>query len=115
MKNKIYILKFRAVNRGIFEAIKTGKKKIETRAATEKYKKAVIGDKVCLVCGREKFVKRIVAAQIFPTVAALLKKYRPSQINPNIKTEAGLRKMYYSFSNYRDKIKKLGLVAWELK
>lgn len=115
MKNKIYILRFRAVNRDIFEAIKSGKKKIETRAATERYRKIGQGDKVCLVCGREKFIKQVVAARVSKSIPALLKKYQPSQINPKIKTEAGLRKMCYSFPGYREKIKKLGLIAFELK
>ena len=86
MENKIYILRFRAAGKDIFEAIKLGRKKVETRAATEKYRKIGKGDKVCLVCGREKFTKRVVAARVFLTIAALLKKYRPSQINPKIKT-----------------------------
>ena len=115
MENKIYILRFRAAGKDIFEAIKLGRKKVETRAATEKYRKIGKGDKVCLVCGREKFTKRVVAARVFLTIAALLKKYRPSQINPKIKTEAELRKMYYSFPGSREKIKKYGLIAWELK
>jgi len=115
MKNKIYILKIRAANKDIFEAIKSGKKKVETRAATERYRGIGKGDNVQFVCGRDKFIKQVVAARVFPTLAALLKKYRPSQINPKIKTEAELRKMYYSFVNYRKKIKKFGLVAWELK
>jgi ASC-1-like (ASCH) protein len=110
MKDKIYILRFRAVNRGIFEAIKSGKKKVETRAATERYRKIKKGDKVCLACGREKIIKQVVAARVFSTIATLLKKYRPSQINPKIKTEAELRKMCYG-----DKIKKYGLIAWQLE
>ncbi|MDD2753483.1 MAG: hypothetical protein PHT44_02655 [Candidatus Portnoybacteria bacterium] len=114
MKGRINI-KFRAENRDIFEVIKSGEKKIETRAATEKYRKIQTGDKVCLSCGRKKFIKQVVAARVFPTIAALLKKYRPSQINPAVKTETELRKMYYGFPSYRDKIKKYGLIAWELK
>lgn len=115
MKNKIHQLKIRAVNRGIFEAIRTGEKKVETRAATAKYRKIEKGNIVQFVCGREKFVRRVVAARVFPNVAALLKKYQPSQINPSIGTVTELRKIYYSFPGYREKIKKYGLIAWELE
>ncbi|MBU3901451.1 hypothetical protein KKF25_02295, partial [Patescibacteria group bacterium] len=111
----IYTLKFRAVNGDIFEMIKTGSKKVETRAATERYRKIKKGDKVYLVCGHEKFTKQVVAARVFPTITALLKKYRPSQINPKIKTEAELKKMCYGFPGYRDKIKKYGLIAFKLQ
>ncbi len=115
MINKTCKLKFRAVDKEIFSAIKMGKKKIETRVATERYRKIEKGDRLRLICGREEFIKEIVAARVFPTIAALLKKYRPSQINPAVKTEAELRKMYDGFSGYRDKIKKYGLAVWELK
>ncbi|MFH1193763.1 MAG: hypothetical protein V1661_02095 [bacterium] len=115
MKNKFHTLKFRLADKDIFEAIKTGSKKVETRAATEKYCKIEKGDKVCLACGRERLIKQVVAARVFPTITALLKKYRPNQINPKIKTEAELRKMYFGFAGYREKIKKFGLMAWELK
>ncbi|MBU2036721.1 hypothetical protein KJ866_00725 [Patescibacteria group bacterium] len=114
MENKIYTLRFRAADREIFEAIKKGKKKVETRAATERYRKIKKGDKVCLVCGHEKFTKQVVAARVFPTITALLKKYWPNQINPKIKTEAELKKMVYGFPDYREKIKKYGLIAWKL-
>ncbi|MBI5913245.1 hypothetical protein HY839_02260 [Candidatus Azambacteria bacterium] len=42
-------LKFRAKNRDIFEAIRDGRKKVETRAATEKFRDIKSGDTVTLV------------------------------------------------------------------
>lgn len=108
-------LRFREVNRDIFESIWDGRKKIETRAATVRYQKAKKGDRVIFVCGDDIFEKRIADAHIFKSVDELLKKYKVKQINPNIETEEELRKMFYSFPGYREKIKKHGLLAIELE
>lgn len=113
--SKIIKIKFRVVNKDIFEAIREGRKKIETRAATEKYRKITAGDVVELVCGRGKFVKEIKKVEIFKTIGALAKKYKPQQINPKTETEKELRDMYGSFPGYKEKIKKYGLVVWKIK
>lgn len=42
-------LRFREVNRDIFEAIQDGSKKVETRAATVRYQKIKKGDYVMLI------------------------------------------------------------------
>ncbi len=47
------VFRFRTINKDIFEAIKSGKKKVETRAATEKYRNIKAGDTVKLVCENE--------------------------------------------------------------
>lgn len=52
------VFKFRQENRDIFEAIKSGTKKIETRAATAKYKDINVGDIVKFSCGSDSFEKR---------------------------------------------------------
>lgn len=114
-KTRTFILRFRAVNQDIFDAIKTGKKKVETRAATEKYRRIVAGDKIILICGENKLEKRIRKAQIFKTIAVLLKKYSVKSINPAVESAEELRKLYYSFPGYREKLKKFGLIALELK
>jgi ASC-1-like (ASCH) protein len=114
-KSRILNLKFRAVNRDIFEAIRSGRKKVGTRSATKKYKKVKVGDKLMFVCKFKKFEKVVKKVTIFKTIRALVNKYKPSQINPCCKTEAELRDMYYTFPGYKDKIKKFGLIAFELK
>jgi len=114
MKNKIHTLRFRAVNRDIFEAIKKGKKKIETRAATKKYRNIKTGDRVRLVCGDNKFEKKIGEVKIFRTIAAMLRKYKVKEITPNLNSEKELRELYSGFPGYREKIKKFGLITIEL-
>ena len=112
--NKEHILRFRAVNRDVFLAIKNGIKKVETRAATEKYQKIQKGDTLVFLCGKSSFKKRIINVEHFSSIGLLIKKYKPSAINPNVHSEEDLKKMYYTYPRYKEKIKKFGIVAWKL-
>jgi len=114
-KNKSYVLRFREVNRDIFNSIKKGKKKIETRAATVKYRNIKVGDSVILVCGGDRFTKIVVSTRIFSGVPSMLKMYSAKEINPNVKTSEELLKIYFSFPGYREKLKKFGLITIELR
>lgn len=109
------ILKFREQNRDIFEAIRTGKKKIETRAATPKYRAIRVGDTVELVCGDERFTKTIGSVELFKTVDALTKTYAPRDINSSVRTNEELAAMYLSFPGYKEKLQQYGIVAWKLE
>lgn len=71
---KKYTLRFRAVDKGIWQNIQKGRKTVETRAATEKFRAIKTGDTLILVCTGQKFEKLVKHAQIFKSVAALLKK-----------------------------------------
>ena len=82
-----YTLRFRAVNKDIFLDIKSGKKTVETRAATEKYKDIKAGDILILVCGKNRFEKEIKKARVFRTIKTLIKAYPIKKIMPNIDTE----------------------------
>lgn len=115
MKRAIVQLKFRAENGDIFEAIRDGRKKIETRAATEKFRDIKRGDTVMLACGQNKLEKTVKHSEVFKTIGALLKKYAVKEINPACATEKELREMYHSFPDYKEKIKKHGLIALELE
>jgi len=109
------VLRFRKVNRDIFEAIKNGRKPVETRAATKRYRNIKAGDVILFVCGENSFKKRVKKARIFRTIDAMLKKYKVKDLNPTVTTAHELKAGYYSFPKYREKIKKYGLVAFELK
>lgn len=113
MSNKIQ-LRFRAVNRDIFEAIRSGRKKIETRAATARYRNIKAGDALRFVCGKDSFEKGAKKVQIFKSISLLLRKYQSQDINPFVKSDVELQKMYYSYPNYREKIKQFGIIAIEL-
>lgn len=108
-------LRFRAVNKDIFLDIKSGKKTVETRAATKKYKNIVAGDTIVLVCGKERFEKKVKKTKIFKSIKALVKTYSINKIMPHLTTEKELQEAYYSYPNYKEKIKKDGLITLELK
>lgn len=114
MENKNHLLRFRVVNKNIFEAIKRGKKKVETRAASPKFLNIKAGDEITLVCGKEKFKKQIKKVRKFSSVKDLLGTYKPQEINPKTTNLEESEKVYYSFPGYKQKIKKYGLIALEL-
>ena len=111
----MYTLRFRAVNRDIFEAIKHGTKKVETRAATIKYRNIKAGDAITFSCGKDRFRRQVKRATIFSTIAGMLKKHRIQDINPKCATAKELRDMYNAFPEYSEKIKNFGIIAFELK
>lgn len=110
-----YTLRFRAINRDTFQAIRDGRKKVETRAATVRYRDIKAGDAVTFVCGKEKFERRVKRATTFKTITAMLRTYNVSDISPNYSTAKELRAKYNTFHGYREKIKKFGLIALELE
>lgn len=113
-QNRKYTLRLRAVNRYIFEAIRSGKKKIETRAGSPKYVDIKAGDMLVFVCGKDRFEKKVKRVRKFKSIKSLHKIYKPQAINSNTKTITDSEKVYYSYPNYKEKIKKYGLVAIEL-
>ena len=110
---KKYLLRFRAVNRDTFEAIRDGSKKVETRAASVKYQNIKAGDIIVFSCGKDRFQKIVKSSLTFKTIAALLRKYKFKDIEPKAVTAQELYDAYYSYTGYREKIKKFGLIALE--
>ena len=94
--------------------IKSGRKKVETRAATRRYRNIKRGNLVIFICGKEKFEKTVKKAKIFKTIASMVRVYPPNTIMPGISSVRELREAYYSYPRYREKIKKFGLVVLEL-
>ena len=115
MANKKLTLIIREADKEIFEAIRKGKKKVETRAATPEHLEIESGDTLVFSCGNKRAVKQVDNSAVFKSIKDLLKKYKVKDINPDLKTEKELKDMYMSFPGYAEKIKKYGLVAWELE
>ena len=109
-----YTLRFRAINRQTFLAIKLGTKSVETRAASERYKDIKAGDVLVLVCGKDKFEKVVKKTKIFKTIKSLITTYPIKKIMPEALSEKDLRRAYYSYPGYKEKLKKFGLMALEL-
>ena len=106
-------LVFRATDRAIFDYAASGEKSVETRAATAKYRALKKGDICILVCGKNKVEKKIKNVRTFKSITALFKVYSIKKVMPWVKTEKEAQQVYYSFPGYKEKIKNVGLVAFE--
>ena len=102
------------MNRDIFEAIGSGEKKVDTRAASPKFINIKSGDVLKIVCGKDYFERVAKKVTIFKTIEELLENYKVEDINPSMKTVDELNQMYYSFPGYREKIEQYGIIAIEL-
>jgi len=112
---KQYTLRFRAKDKFNFLDLKRGAKNIETRAGTPKYRQVTAGDKLIIVCGKDKVTKTVKKTHHFRSLGALLKHFPLKRINPDLNTIAEARKRWYSYPGYKERIKQYGIVAWELK
>lgn len=117
-KAKKYIFRFNQSNADSvysFEALRRGAKRIETRAATEKYRRIHAGDILVFVCGKKKFERKVSKASVFKSISAMLRKYRVKDIMPDRFSQKELENAYYSYTGYQDKIQQCGLVAFEIR
>jgi|SRR3989344_1067207 len=112
---KKYTLRFREVDRHIFEQIRKKEKTVETRAATVKYKDIKKGDGLIFVCGGDKIEKEVKNATLFKSVRMLLRHHGIRNIMPDFSTIKEALKRYKLFPGYEEKIKKFGIIALELQ
>jgi ASC-1-like (ASCH) protein len=112
---KSWTLKFRQIDRDNFDELKAGIKSVETRAASTKYQTIAKGDTLIFVCGKEKFSKKITKRSHYKSVSSLLKAVPFKKIMPNCKSKKEVEEVYYSYPNYKEKIKEFGVLAFELK
>jgi len=110
---KKYILPFRQTDRNIYDFIENGQKKIETRIAGPRYENIKDGDIIIFKCGQDRFERIVKNVSKFKSVDKMLEVYKPQDINPDIDNIRDLKLMYNSFSGYREKIKKYGIIAFE--
>ncbi len=108
-------VRFRKENKDIFDAIRIGSKKVETRAGTVRYQNIKAGDEILFVCGEDQFYKKVRKVKTFRSIGGLLIQYKPKEIHPEMKSADALGKLYKSFPGYTKKIKKFGLIAFELR
>jgi len=112
MKN--WTLRFRAVDKKNFDELKRGDKSIETRASTIKYQPIEVGDMLTFVCGKERCVKIIIKKYHWPSIDAMAREIDFKEINPSAHSLDEVKKMYASYPNYDEKIKKNGLLGFVL-
>lgn len=111
---KKYALVIREVDRAIYNALKSGEKTVETRANSPKYATVNIGDFLVFKCSDDSFKKQIVVVKRFLNIDEMLSCYKVQDVNPALQTRDELISMYNSFPNYNEKIKRFGLIAFEL-
>ena len=107
---KAWTLRFRAVDKKNFEELRKGIKAVETRAASVKYQPIEKGDTLIFTCSKDKFSKTITKKTHFKSINAMLKKIQFRKIMPNLKTAEEVKKAYYSYPNYKEKIQKFGIL-----
>ena len=112
---KKYILPVREADREIYELIKSGKKKVETRAGGPKYQNIQKGDVIVLKCGKSKFERTVAEVRKFKSVNGMLRRYKPSDIHPDIQSAEELINLYHSFPGYDQRLKKHGIMVFELE
>jgi ASC-1-like (ASCH) protein len=112
---KTWTLRFRAVDKKNFEELRSGVKAVETRANSTKYQPIEKGDVLVFVCGKDKFSKIITKKTHFKSIDAMLRKIPFKKIMPNLESVEEVKKAYHSYPNYKEKIEKFGLLAFELK
>ena len=109
------MLNIREGDRIIFDMIKSGEKSIETRAGTVKFRNVAVGDTLVIKCGKDRFEKEVVDIYTFKSIEELLDTLDLKEIMPQVKSVSEAEKIWYSFSGYKEKIEKYGLVAFRLK
>ncbi len=108
---KRHTLRFRAVDRATFDDIRDGRKRVETRAATVKYRDIAAGDAVTFVCGADRFDRTVATVAHFASVDELLRTHAVKDISQAVETPEQLKKMYAGFPGYVEKIAAFGIVA----
>jgi len=111
---KTWTLRFRAVDKNNFIEIKNGLKSVETRAATPKYRAIQKGDVLLIVCGEARTRKRVRRVRVFRSIGAMTKAIPYKKIMPSVGSMAEMRKVYYGYPGYKEKLKKHGVIAFEL-
>ena len=105
----------RQVDKFVFDSIRNGEKTIETRAATDRYRKIKQGDILVFTCGDEKLEKEIEKVDYYKSIDEMVKAIDFKKIMPFVSSLKEMEEIYYSFSNYKDKIDKFGLVVFKLR
>jgi len=112
---KKHSLRIRQADNFVFDLIKNGEKTIETRAATDKYRKIKEGDILVFVCNDDKLEKEIEKVDYYKSIDEITKAIDFKKIMPFVDSIEEMKQVYYSFPDYREKIRKFGLIVFFFK
>src|SRR4051812_29890858 len=96
-ESRQHILRFNASNKNSTDSFKTlleGTKVVETRAATDKYRKVKTGDMLVFVCGKKKLEKKVKKAKVFKFIDSMAKVIPFKKVNPWAKNIKELKEGY---------------------
>lgn len=108
------ILRFREVDRDKFNDIVFGRKTIETRAATVKYKHIQVSDNLIIVCGKDRISKSVQKVERYNSLEKMLENINFKQILPSVGSKDEAIRVWDSFPDYKEKIKEDGIIAFYL-
>ena len=109
-----YILRFWAKDKKNFIELKDGLKSVETRAATERYRRIKKGDILVITRGKARIEKSVKRVRLFKSVSAMFKVIPYRKINPSAPTVTAAKKVYLGYPGYAEKLKKYGVIAWNI-
>ena len=113
--SKKYCLGIAKEDKDIFKALEKGTKTIETRAAKGRFKRIEPGDVLVFSCANETVEKEVYDISYYDSIEELAEDLPLQNIFPSASSVEEAREIYYSFPNYKYKIKEYGLAAYKLK
>ena len=103
----------------VFDAIESGKKKVETRALShtktgKNFGSVQKGDTLLFMCGKSRLRKKVKNVRKFKSIEKFFKEVNQKLAWPHlpVRTLENIKKQYYIYPGYRGRIKKHGLVAF---
>jgi len=112
---KKHLLRIRQKDKLVFDAIKSGEKSIETRAGSVRYGRIESGDMLVFICGKEKLEKKVRKVAHFASIDDLMEAIDFKEIMPFVDSLDQAKKLYYSFPNYKERLKEFGILAFKLE
>lgn len=108
------MFEFREIDRDRFEEVRSGIKKVETRAGKEKYLSVAVGDVVTFTCGADSFTKKVTKRYHWAGIEEMLAEIPLKDIMPDLDTLEQVKARYASYPDYVDHIPKFGILGFML-
>ncbi|MDO8508025.1 MAG: hypothetical protein Q7S53_05685 [bacterium] len=117
---KIWNLRIRKEDKGIFDRIKSGEKTIETRPlnapdSKKDYSQIASGDKLIFSCDGEKLYKNVEAVRIYKDFEQYLDTEDLENILGKGMTKEVARDIHYGFPGCKERLEKYGIIAMDME
>ncbi len=111
---KSHTIHFREQDKNNFDALQSGEKIIESRAATGKFVSIEVGDELVFECAGETFSKTVKKRYHWGTVEQMVADVPLKRVIPWVDTLQEAKAVYASFPGYEEKIKEFGILGFEV-